>query len=771
MNKQHNSGVESLSSESSLEHEHGHGHGHDASCQHSAAPSIEIPVCAPATCHSSSAPSEMTDLAHSTQTQLHAYIPEMDCPAEEQMIRTKLGKLKAVLELEFNLMQRRLRVEHLAGQGDSVLIALRQLGFNPVLAGAGAGQQQDKSVVPVATASLWRMCVAVILALGAEALAWAQGPEYLVIAMAIIAIGLSGWSVYKKGLVALRNGQLNINALMSIAVTGAVLLRQWPEAAMVMALFSVAEWLEARSLDRARQAVDKLMDLAPDLVQVSQDGLQWQSVSARQVQANTWVRVPPGGRLALDGYLRTGVALLNQAHITGESAPVEKRAGDMVYAGSINGLSELRYQVSGAFDQTLLAKIARSVQHAQASKAPVQRFVDQFSRYYTPAVVVLALGIALLLPLLFNWAWHDAIYKALVLLVIACPCALVISTPVAVVSALAHAASRGILVKGGAYLEKARRLRFLALDKTGTLTQGKPQLQTGHLLSSQYNAGHCEQLALILAQGSDHPASQALARGLSPVESLSMVVAEFQAEPGGGVQAWVDGELLRLGKRSWVLELTGLAADKQAIEQEAEQKGASLVYLGNKQGLLMFFEVLDTLKPEASNVIAQLKALGIQTTILSGDHPAAVRYMAEQAGISHYQAAMLPQDKLAWVEQSSAQGLVGMVGDGINDAPALARADIGIAMGALGSDMAIETADIALMDDDLAKLPALILQSRRLHTVLVQNISLALGIKLVFLVLAALGMASMWMAVFADVGTSLLVVLNSLRLLRDNRRA
>lgn len=698
----------------------------------------------------------------STATRLHVYIPEMDCPAEEQMIRNKLGKLSGVRHLEFDLLQRYLQVEHDSGQREPVLKALQALGFTPTQA-----EQTKQIVAPKTGSSVWRIVFAVVLALMAELLGWLGLTPLGVIALSVVAIALSGVGVYRKGIIALKNLQLNINALMSIAVTGAVFLGQWPEAAMVMSLFSLAEWLEARSLEKARLAVDSLMQLSPDTVMASRDGQQWETRAARDVQAGWWLRVAPGARLALDGYLREGIAVVNQAHITGESAPVEKAAGELLYAGSINGMNEVQYQASGAFDQTLLARIARSVQQAQANKAPVQRMVDQFARYYTPAVVLLALGVALLLPLLAGWSWSAAIYKALVLLVIACPCALVISTPIAVVSALAQAARMGILVKGGAYLEKARHIRYLALDKTGTLTKGHPVLQADYALADATQAQQYRIWASLLAQRSDHPASQAVAKAFSALSDDALVVSDFAATPGAGVQANWQGQSLRLGKREWVLQLSGQQTAWQSIEQDVAEQGATLVYLGSQEGLLMLFAVMDELKPEAQAIVQQLQHEGVQPTILSGDHLAAVRYMAKQAGISDYEAALLPQDKQDWVASKSAQGVVAMVGDGINDAPALARADIGIAMGAMGSDMAIETADIALMDDALQKIPDIIVLSKRLHRVLVQNITAALGIKAVFLVLAMLGMASMWMAVFADVGASLLVVVNSLRLLRE----
>ncbi len=745
------------------EHDHAHSHDHEhAVGDHSHDHSHEHDQVRPdsqaheGACCSSPAVGPTVALAASTDTRLVVHIADMDCPAEENMIRSGLKRLDQVQSLGFDLMQRVLTVEHAEGARDKVLNALRGLGFEPRMA--------DEAPVPAASPrqGLVRIVAAVVLALGAEISHWLAAPEWLIVVLAGAAILSGGVQVYKKGWIALRNGQLNINALMSIAVTGAVILAQWPEAAMVMSLFSLAEWIEARSLDRARSAVDSLLKLVPDEVLVSTDGSQWQRMPANQVQAGWQVRVAPGERFGLDGKVLQGVSTVNQAPITGESAPVDKAPGDEVFAGTINGMGELVYQVQSAHDETLLARITRSVQEAQANKAPIQRFVDQFSRVYTPLVVLAAVVMALALPLMGGVSWTESVYRALVLLVIACPCALVISTPVAVVSALASAARAGILIKGGVYLERARQLRYLAVDKTGTLTLGEPSLSEYGSLRQSLSDGDVLDMALALAERSDHPASQAIARGR--VSSGSLSLDQFEAVAGNGVQAQGVTGQLRLGKRSWVLG--SHQAQTSPAELQAVQSGATMVYLGDEQGLLAWFAMSDTLRPTTTQAIRDLQALGVQVEVLSGDHEQAVRHVAQQAGIQDFRGGLLPQDKLDRIEEKLAKGLVAMVGDGINDAPALARADVGIAMGALGSDIAIETADVALMDDDLGKIAVLMRQSRALHLVLWQNISLALGIKAVFLVMALTGQATMWMAVFADVGASLLVVLNSLRLLR-----
>lgn len=692
-------------------------------------------------------------------------IEQMDCPVEEQLIRKKMDGLEQVLNLQFNLMQRQLEVLHVEGSQELLLEAIRSLGMKPQLL---SEQYSGLESIPTVstTNELIRISGAVVLALVSEVGVWLDWSMWVVMPLAVLAIVLTGGAVYKKGLIALRNRNLNINALMSIAVTGAIILGEWPEAAMVMSLFALAEYIEARSLDRARRAVDSLLTLTPEQIEVEQAPGVWKKQLANTVQAGQRVRVLPGERIGLDGTVEQGLSAVNQAPITGESLPVEKTVGDMLYAGTINGMGELQYRTHGRYDQSLLAKIAISVQQAQQSKAPVQRFVDQFSQIYTPIVTIVALAMALLGPWLFGGNWLDWVYKALVLLVIACPCALVISTPVAVVSALATAAKAGLLVKGGMHLEHARKLDYLAVDKTGTITVGKPALQ-GQYIPSDQDENRVLAVAVQMANRSDHPASIALAQSLALLP-LQAELTDFTAVAGAGVIAQIDGEAWRLGKLSWVLE-SSVVQDTgfQQWQDKWQDQGASFVYLAKNNQLMAAFAIADQIKPGIADTIADLRALGVQVEMLSGDNRYAVQHIAQQVGIDMAQGELLPEQKLQIITERTQQyRLSGMVGDGINDAPALAKADIGFAMGALGSDLAIETADIAIMNDHLSQIPYTVKLSKSLHQVLVQNISAALGIKLVFLVLALMGIATMWMAVFADVGASLLVVLNSLRLLK-----
>ncbi|OZI78344.1 heavy metal translocating P-type ATPase [Bordetella genomosp. 2] len=695
-------------------------------------------------------------------------IGQMDCPTEETLIRKKLGALPGVHGMHFNLMQRVLTVAHGEGALDKVVAAIKSLDMTPeVLA--------DDDATPAAAPAgrrghgYWLAAGGVLAALS-EAAHFAALPTAVAAVLALAAILACGLGTYRKGWIALRNGNLNINALMSIAVTGAVLIGQWPEAAMVMFLFNVAELIEARALDRARHAVRDLLDLAPQVATARQADGSWAEVPVAQLRHDDWVRVRPGERIAADGIVADGSSAVDQSAITGESLPVDKAVGDTVYAGTVNTTGAFDYRVTAAAGETTLARIIHAVEQTQGARAPTQRFIDRFSRVYTPVVVILALLVAVAPPLIWGQPWLDAIYRALALLIIACPCALVISTPVSIVSGLTAAARRGILIKGGVYLEEGRRLAWLALDKTGTLTHGKPvctDLDT--LVRPEPGAAAPALLAASLAARSDHPVSRAVAQahaaGAAPAPLLE--VRDFAALPGRGVRGRIGGQTWHLGNLRLMRELGVATPDLQARIEALEQQGKTAIALADGRGAVALAAVADTLKPGSAEAVAGLHRLGVRTLMLTGDNVRTARAVAEQAGIDEAHGELLPEDKLRAVEAKlGAAGKVGMVGDGINDAPALARADIGFAMGAAGTGTAIETADVALMDDDLRKIGQFVRLSRATHRILVQNIALALGIKAVFLVLAAAGHATLWMAVFADVGASLLVVANGLRLLR-----
>lgn len=617
-----------------------------------------------------------------------------------------------------------------------------------------------------------RIYAALAAALAAEACHWFGGDganstlQYLGMALAVLGIALSGLGVYKAGLKDLLRFKLGIHALMAVAVTGAFIIGQWPEAAMVMALYAAAERIEDQAMDKARLAIRNLLQLAPETADVLQPDGSTVRMATSEVPLGAVLRVTPGARVPLDGLVTEGESSVNQAPITGESALAHKSPGDQLYAGSINQDGELQLRVTAPASDSLIARIVHAVEQAQSSKAPTQRFVDRFAEIYTPIVLVLAIALGLLAPWLLDWSWHQAAYQALALLVIACPCALVLSTPVTVVSALTAAAKRGILIKGGSALESARQLKAIALDKTGTLTTGSPKLvdwQNWGAASSDDAAAR----AYALASRSDHPVSRAITQGLEAQVGKGFAEAQqLQALPGRGVQAQIGGERWTLANLRWVGEQGWDSAELQAALMMQEQQGRTVTLLANEQGVQALFAVADPLRPQAKAAVARLQELGVKPIVLSGDNSATVRTVAAEAGISDARGNMLPEDKLKTLSELQRDiGPTAMTGDGINDAPALAQADIGFAMGGMhATDMAMETADVVLMNDDLRRIPEVVDLSQRAHSVLWQNISLALGIKLAFFVLAVSGNASMWLAVLADMGVSLLVVANGLRL-------
>jgi len=697
-------------------------------------------------------------------------IEKMDCPTEEALLRKALEGLPGVTALQFDLLSRKLTVAHTLDDLAPVTAAIGRLGMSPVL-------QDSSQPAPSVTREFgsgisktqWlKMGAAGVLALGAEAMAFAGlGESSLpVIGASLAAIALGGVETLKKGWIALRTLSLNMNLLMTIAVIGAALIGQWPEAAVVIWLFAIAEMIEALSLDRARNAIRSLMELAPETALVKQPDGRWEEVKAESVDLGALVRVRPGERIALDGVVQSGASAVNQAPITGESMPVAKQVGDTVFAGTINERGTLEFEVRSRKGNTTLDRIARSVQEAQGQRAPTQRFVDQFASIYTPVVFALAVGIAVIPPLFFGGVWFDWAYKALVMLVIACPCALVISTPVTVVSGLAAASRRGILVKGGLYLEQGRLLRAVALDKTGTLTHGRPAL-TDTLPVGDLSQAEVLRIAASIDALSEHPVATAIVRAYG--EQPHADVQNFEALAGRGVKGDIDGQTYYIGNQRLATEL-GVASEAVLAQlEQLEAQAKTAVVLSTEKVALAVLAVADTVRDSSKEAVASLKRLGVEPVMLTGDNAKTAAAVAALVGITDARGDLLPQDKLEAIEKLAAQGPVGMVGDGVNDAPALAKSNIGFAMGAAGTDTAIETADVALMQDDLRKLPEFIALSRRVGGVLKANIAFAIGTKAIFMVLAFTGHASLWLAILADMGASLAVVFNGLRLLRSSK--
>ncbi len=704
-------------------------------------------------------------------------IRNMDCPTEEALIRKRLGSVQGIGELAFNLMDRRLTVTHTLDDEQPIHDALREIGMKAV----PAPQAQPDACfsceadTPMVSRKIWAMMAASgAAALAAEILAWTGTAENspAVIALALFSIASGGFSTLKKGWIALKTFTLNMNFLMSIAMIGAIAIGEWPEAAVVIFLFALAEVIETLSLERAKNAIRGLMAMAPEIATVRLDSGEWREIAADDVQIGQTARVKPGERIPLDGVVTAGGSSVNQAPITGESIPVVKVAGDPVFAGTLNERGMLEFRVTANKGNTTLARIIRTVQEAQGQRAPTQRFVDQFARYYTPAVVIFAVLVAAVPPLLFGAAFEPWFYKALVMLVIACPCALVISTPVTVVSGLAAAARQGILVKGGVHLENGRLIKVLALDKTGTLTHGKPVV-TDVIPLVEWPTDTLLQLAASVDAHSEHPIANAITSawqtptGGKATERPLLPVTSFESLTGRGAKAVIDGQLYYVSNHRQVEELGICGLHVEEALRRLEEEGKTAVVLSTENAPLCVIGVADTVREHSAEAIRQLHALGVASVMLTGDNQTTASAISAQVGIDDARGNLLPEDKLAVIDELIRRyGKTGMVGDGINDAPALAKASIGFAMGTAGTDTAIETADVALMDDDLRKLPHFIQLSRDTARVLRQNITLALGIKAIFFVLALAGKATLWMAVFADMGASLIVVFNGMRLLK-----
>ena len=618
---------------------------------------------------------------------------------------------------------------------------------------------------------------AAVLLLAASALSFlGVAEEAAVIAYALATVS-AGWFVAKRGWAVFRTTRsLDMNALMTIAAVGAMIIGEWAEGATAMLLFALGNALEAMTMDRARQTIRALMTLAPQEATRIHNG-HTDRVSVEHIVIGDQVLVAPGERLPVDGVVYSGSSTMNQAPITGESKPIEAGAGTPVYAGSINGHGTLTVQVTKLAHDSTLAHIVQMVQDAQSRRAPAQRFVDTFARYYTPVVILGAMAVAMIPPLVLRAPFGDWLYRALVLLVISCPCALVISTPVAIVSAISAAARNGVLVKGGAFLEAIAGVDSLAFDKTGTLTTGCPVVTAIEPLWSEGEPGsptgltESEVLSLAAAveSSSTHPVAKAIVDEAHR-RGLRLANAEgFQEAPGHGGQATIDGNLYYVGNHRMLSERVPHAQWICAKVEEMEAQGQTVTLLADQRAVLGLITVADQVRSESRETVQQLRDLGLgNILLLSGDNTPTARGIAQQVGIENVHANLLPEDKVAAVRRLQADGRrLAMVGDGVNDAPALAAANVGIAMGAVGSDTALEAADIVLMSDDLRRIPYVVRLGRRTLKTIRVNIVLSLAIKAVFLLLAISGHSTLWMAVFADMGTSLIVTLNGMRLLSE----
>ncbi len=584
-----------------------------------------------------------------------------------------------------------------------------------------------------------------------------------------------GWLLLPKAWRAILRFRPDINLLVVIAAIGASIVGEWAEAATVVFLFGVAEWLEGWADRRAQRAVEALLEIAPKTATVKRDG-QFKDVPVEEVRVGDTVAVKSGMNIPLDGEVLTGESAVNQAPITGESVPVDKKKGDTVFAGTVNGDGSLEIRVTKVAGDTTMARIIRLVKEAQEQKAPTQRFVDVFARYYTPAVTVVALLIFLVPPLFLGGDWSQWLYRACVLLIIACPCALVISTPVSIVAGMAALAKRGVLVKGGAHLESIAKLKALAVDKTGTITEGKPQVQGVEIIGSMAEP-EILKIAAAVDVHSSHPLAKAIVEHVKG-RGVDFPRAEnYQASSGRGAEGVVEGHAYFVGNHRFTHELGVCSEDIERRLAAIESKGQSVIVVGHrphgdcKGEVLGIIAVGDTVRPNAAEAIRALHAAGIESVVmLSGDNQRTADSIAKQVGIDEARGDLLPEDKVTAVKTlREKHGSVGMVGDGVNDAPAMASATIGIAMGGAGTDAAIETADVTLMTDDLGKIAETVRLGRRTLGIIRFNIGFALALKALFLFLTLIGHASLWLAIMADTGATLLVVANSLRLLRSSK--
>ena len=696
-------------------------------------------------------------------------IAGMDCAEEVAAIQRALKPLPGVREVRANLLAGKATISHDASMTPELLIeAIGREGLKATVATANAGEASETAQRPrLISVLISGICTGLGLLIR-----WRLQDDSATILIFAIAIVSGGWFILPKAIRALRRFALDMNVLMTVAVAGAAAIGEWQEGAAVAFLFSLSELLESFSVARARKALSSLMKLSPP-VALLKDRESFVEVPVEQVKPNNVIVVKSGARIPLDGEVIGGESSVDQAPITGESVPVEKKKGDIVFAGTINGEGSLDVRVTKLSTDTTLAKIIHLVEEAQSQKAPSQRFVDVFAKYYTPSVMALSLFVLLVPPLLFHGAWFTWIYRALVLLVIACPCALVISTPVSIVSGLTAMARRGVLIKGGAFLEAIGKLRALALDKTGTITEGKPRVTQVHALNATPES-EIVRIAAAIDAHSEHPLAQAVV-DYAQAQKINFARSEnYKAHSGRGATGRIGNHDYFLGNHRFTHELAVCSEEIERLLAEIEGEAQSVVVVGHMphagcQGeVLGILAVGDAVRANAKDAIIALHKAGVRKVVmLSGDNQRTVDAIAKQAGIDEAYGDLLPDQKVDRIKElMKRERYVGMVGDGVNDAPAMAIATVGIAMGAAGTDTAIETADLALMKDDLGKIAETILLGRRTVRIIQTNIIFALLVKAVFLVLAVLGYTSLWLAIAADTGATLVVIANALRLLR-----
>ncbi|QRG67999.1 heavy metal translocating P-type ATPase [Brevibacillus choshinensis] len=685
----------------------------------------------------------------------------MDCSSCAKSLEKHMRSIKAVQEVSVNFSTGKMQIVQEGLSDEAIVSEVAKAGYaaSPLSKGkTNKAEQKDGVGTKLAVIS------GILLALGFLG-SFTSVPEGILIVCYALSMIIGGYRPARSAFYAIKSGSLDMNVLMSVAAIGAAMIGEWLEGATVVWLFAIGNWLQTNSIEKTRDSIRTLMDLAPAEAWVKQ-GVSMARVSVEDVRIGDIMVVKPGEKVPLDGEVLSGISSVNQAPITGESIPVDKLAGDFVFAGSVNESGSLEVKVTRLVEDTAIAKIIHLVEEAQEKKAPTQAFVDKFAAWYTPIVLVLALLVIVFPPLLGWGTWGDWFYKGLELLVVACPCALVISTPVAIVSAIGNAARNGVLIKGGAFLEKAGAITAIAFDKTGTLTEGKPQVS--RIVAPFGKEDEVLAIARTIEEHSRHPIAQAILTYADGKKVASLAGKDFRVLVGKGAEATVEGQTYYAGKPGLFAE-QGISLAAWADQIESLQKeGNTIVLIGNARSVLGLIAVADTIRDISVSAIGGLKAAGVdEIVMLTGDNEGTAAKVAKQTGVSRYFAELLPEDKVAAIQKLQQEGKsVAMVGDGINDAPALATADLGIAMGGAGTDTAMETADIVLMADNLEKLPHTVNISRKALRIIQQNIWFSIIVKLAALILIFPGWLTLWLAVLSDTGAALIVILNSMRLLR-----
>ena len=582
---------------------------------------------------------------------------------------------------------------------------------------------------------------------------------------------IGGSNMLKTGLINLTKLEFDMRTLMTVAVIGGVLIGEWAEVAIVVVLFAISEALERFSMERARKSISSLMDIVPKEALIKRNGHE-QLVHVDDIKVNDIMMVKPGQKIAMDGIITSGHSSVNQSAITGESLPVEKSNNDEVFAGTLNEEGFLEVKITKLIEDTTISKIIHLVEEAQGERAPAQAFVDKFAKYYTPAIMVLALLVATVPPLFFNAEWSTWVYQGLAVLVVGCPCALVISTPISIVSAIGNAAKHGVLIKGGIHLEEMGSLKAIAFDKTGTLTKGVPALTDYKVLDSDTNGTELMSIVSALENRSQHPLASAIIKKADSMNAdyNNIVINHFSSITGRGIQGDVNNETYYIGSPALFTELNTPNFNSE-LQQEVtalQEHGKTVMLAGTSDKVLALIAVADEVRETSKRVIQKLHEVGIDKTVmLTGDNQSTAKAIAEHVGVSDVQSELMPEDKLNAINKLKEKYKhVGMVGDGVNDAPALAASTVGIAMGGAGTDTALETADVALMGDDLQKLPFTVKLSRKTLNIIKANITFAIAIKVLALLLVIPGWLTLWIAILSDMGATILVALNSLRLIK-----